>query len=74
MATASASLGAAFGAAFLAMAGALFGVLFARMVWADDLKHAQQIDEIRSGTERALKSRIKSQEEIIAVLKGRLGE
>ena len=60
---------AAFGAAGLAMIGAIFGVGMARLIWADDLKHAQKIDEIRSRTETALKGTIESLEQQIVILK-----
>lgn len=72
---------AAFGAAALAMAGAFFGVAMARWLWADDLKHAQEIDQIRSRTEASLQHRIDAQsgtidtqQKIIDLLRHRLGE
>ena len=49
---------AAFCAAALSMVSAMFGVGMARMLWADDLKHAQSIDEIRSRTEASLRRTI----------------
>jgi hypothetical protein len=60
------------GASLLAMAGTFFGVVTARMVWADDLKHARRIDEIRSRTEASLRSRIETQEGIEAFLRSRI--
>lgn len=60
---------AAFAAAGLAMLSATFGVAMARLVWAEDLKHAQRIDEIRSRTEISLKNTIESLERQIAILK-----
>lgn len=60
---------AALAAAVLAMAGAMFGVAMARLLWADDLKHAQRIDEIRRRTEVALKNTIESLERQIATQK-----
>ena len=51
-----------FGAAGIAMMSALFGVGIARLIWDDDLKHAQRIDEIRSRTEVALRNTITSLE------------
>ena len=52
---------AIFSAIGIAMFSAAFGVGIARLIWADDLQHAQRIDEIRSRTEAALRSRIKIQ-------------
>lgn len=49
---------AAFAAAGIAMVSACFGVGMARLLWADDLKHAQSIDEIRSRTESSLRQTI----------------
>lgn len=65
---------AAFGAALLAMAGAVFGVSMARIMWADDLKNAQQIDEIRSRTQSHMEGQIKAQQKTIDILKRWLGE
>lgn len=59
---------AGFAAAALAMVGAMFGVAMARLIWADDLKHAQRIDEIRSRTEVHLKDHIKALENQIKLL------
>lgn len=55
------------GAAILAMAGAFFGAVSARLFWAEDLKQAQRIDEIRSGTEAALRKQIKALEDQLAI-------
>ncbi len=52
-------------ATILAMAGAFFGVSMARFLWADDLKHTQEMRVIWNKTEKSMKSIIKSQEEII---------
>ena len=55
-------------AAFLAIASAAFGAGMARLLWADDLQHAQQIDEIRSKTEVALRRQINALEGRIKIL------
>lgn len=55
------------GAAILAVGSATFGVGLARVLWAEDLKWAQQIDAIRSKTEVSLRERI-------AIQARRLGE
>lgn len=57
------------GAAVIAIASASFGVGIARIIWADDLKHAQHIDEIRSRTEAYQKSTIESLQRQIDILK-----
>ncbi len=46
----------------LVMASAFFGVVLARMVWADDLKHALRIDALRKQTEEHLRNTIESLE------------
>lgn len=48
------------GAGFIAISSAAFGVGLARILWAEDLQHAQKIDEIRSRTELSLRSQIDS--------------
>lgn len=48
------------GAGLIAVSSATFGVGLARVLWADDLKRAQRIDEIRSRTELSLRSQIDS--------------
>lgn len=48
------------GAVLIAANSALFGVGMARLIWADDLKHAQRIDKIRSKTEDYLRNQIES--------------
>ncbi len=55
-------------AVLLAIAGSLFGAGMARLLWADDLRHAQEIDAIRSRTENALRSTIASLERQVAIL------
>lgn len=62
------------GAIVLATTGAVFGVGVARLIWADDLVQARQIDDIRSKTEFSLRAAIATQEKIICTLKSRLGE
>lgn len=56
-------------AAVIAMASAMFGVGMARMLWADDLKRARLIDEIRSRTEVHLRGTITALEKQIEILK-----
>ena len=56
-------------AALLAIAGALFGVGMAKLLWSEDLQHAQQIDEIRSETEGHLRGTIDALEGQIRILK-----
>lgn len=70
----SAAILAILSAALLACSGAIFGVIMARVIWADDLKHAQRIDEVRSRTENSLRGLISSQERTIKTYKDRLGE
>lgn len=70
----SAALLAIWSSVVLAMAGSFFGVCLARLLWAEDLKFAKHIDEIRSRTAVARESIIKTQAETIAILKHRLGE
>ena len=67
--TMSAIYTAGFAAAAIAMAGAVFGATIARVFWAEDLKHAQRIDAIRSQTEEHLRDQIKAMEKTISVLK-----
>lgn len=55
-------------AMLLAMVGALFGAGMARLLWADDLKQAQRIDEIRSRTEEHLNRTIAALREHIRIL------
>lgn len=55
-------------AMLLAMVGALFGAGMARLLWADDLKQAQRIDEIRSRTEASLMRTITAHEATIKAL------
>lgn len=59
----------ALAAAAIAIASAMFGAGMARVIWADDLRHAMEIDEIRSQTEGYLQSQIKSLEETVEVQK-----
>jgi hypothetical protein len=54
-------------AMILAAGGALFGATTARLFWADDLKHAQKIDAIRSETEKHLRCQIKALEDQLAI-------
>ena len=65
---------AGFAAAAIAITSAIFGAALARGLWADDLKHAQKIDAIRSETEKNLRDQIKAMERTISALKSRLGE
>lgn len=58
---------AMFAAAGIAMCSAGLGVGMARLLWAQDLRQAQEIDAIRSRTEVALRGRIK-------IMEKRLGE
>lgn len=44
----------------LVAGGAFFGIIAARVLWAEDLQHAQRIDEIRSRTQKALEGTIES--------------
>lgn len=60
--------------ALLGASGSFFGVVIARSIWADDLKHAQRIDEIRSRTEGHLRRNIQALEDMIDIYKKRLGE
>ena len=53
----------------LAMAGCFFGICIARLVWADDLRHTKELRKIWDRTETALRSTIKSPDEIIDILK-----
>lgn len=55
--------------ALMAISGAIFGVILARVLWADDLKHAQRIDAIRSKVEVHLRDTIDSLERQITTLK-----
>jgi hypothetical protein len=55
-------------AVLLAMVGALFGAGMARLLWADDLKQAKRIDEIRSRTEASLQRTIAAHEATIKAL------
>lgn len=57
------------GAAIIAAGSALFGVGTARVLWADDLKHAQRIDSLRSQTEGHLRETIKHLESQVAILR-----
>lgn len=50
------------GAATIALGSAILGVGMARLIWADDLKQAIYIDEIRSKTENNLRELIAIQE------------
>lgn len=52
-------------AGFISVSSAVFGVALARLVWADDLKHAREIDVIRSKTEIQLRNYIKILEDQI---------
>jgi hypothetical protein len=70
----NAAIPAILGAALLAMAGASFGVVMARMIWADDLKQAQHIDEIRSRTQQHMERQIEAMQGTIEIYKQRLGE
>lgn len=56
-------------AALLVSAGAFFGVITTRVLWADDLKQAQRIDEIRSQTEKHLRGQIDALQEQITLLR-----
>jgi hypothetical protein len=58
---------AIFAAALLAMVGAFFGVCIARLVWADDLKHAKELRKINDRI-------IATQQKHINLLRERLGE
>jgi hypothetical protein len=62
---------AAFSAAALAMCSAVFGVGIARVFWAEQLRHARSIDEIRSRTEGLLRSTIESLNRQVEVLKSK---
>lgn len=68
-------------AAAIAMASAIFGATLARIVWADDLHHAQKLrvswDQQRAIMEETIKlkdSTMKTQEQTIQIYKKRLGE
>lgn len=61
-------------AALLAMSGALFGTVMARLFWADDLRHVQELRVIWDKTKTHLESSITAQREHIRILKLRLGE
>ena len=54
-------------AILLAMSGALFGVCIARVVWSDDLKHAQRLRQIWDQTEAAMRSTIDTQNEQLKI-------
>ena len=65
------------GAIGIAMMSSLFGVGIARLLWANDLKFAQQIetrrkeiDVIRDQTESSLRKTIEIQEGTIVTLRG----
>ena len=61
-----AAQGAILAAALLAMVSAGFGVAFARLVWAQDLKQAQQLRLIWDKTEKAMREHIEIQERMLA--------
>lgn len=65
-------LPAIFGAALLAMVGAIFGVCIARLLWADDLRHAYSLRETSRKTEDALHSIVQSQSKQIELLRSQL--
>lgn len=67
----SAAQGAILSAALLAIAGAFFGVCMARMLWAHDLKHTQDLRRIWDRTELAMRGTIELQQRQIETLKSR---
>lgn len=70
----NAAIPAVLAASILAFSGAFFGVTIARLTWADDLKHAQRIDEIRTRTQGHMERQIEAQQQTIDIYKKRLGE
>jgi len=58
-------------AGLLAMAGALFGAIGARVFWAEDLHHAQQLRKIWNETEKALQETIAFQERELSAMRER---
>lgn len=71
---ASTTLLAVLGAVIIATGAAAFGVGMARMLWAEDLRHTQRLEETRRKTEAHLRNSIVAQAETIVILKRRLGE
>lgn len=57
-----AALPVIFGAAALAMVGAFFGLCVARLMWADDLRHAQHLRQIWDESEKAMRETIEIQQ------------
>ena len=58
-------------AALLAIAGAAFGAIGARVFWAEDLHHAQQLRRIWNETEKVLRQEIELQERELSDLRER---
>lgn len=65
----NAAQAAIWSALLLAMAGTVFGVCMARLVWADDLKHALRLRELWEQTRTSMEETIKSQQSQIDILR-----